>query len=183
MIIGLAGTIGAGKGTVVDYLKSKGFAHYSSSGILKEILTERGLPHTRDHFSPLGTELREKDEGGVPKIGYERSQKEGQVNVILEAIHSEGEAAFVKSVGGVIIGVDADPKIRYERASKRAHEKDNVTFEEFLAHSAREDEGQGEGHNIRAVINAADYVVENNGSLEDLHSQIDRVLEQVGASG
>jgi hypothetical protein len=36
-IIGITGTLGAGKGTVVDYLiKQKNFRHYSISGYLKE---------------------------------------------------------------------------------------------------------------------------------------------------
>lgn len=42
LIIGITGTNGAGKGTVVEYLvKEKGFSHYSVSGYLTQILKRR----------------------------------------------------------------------------------------------------------------------------------------------
>jgi dephospho-CoA kinase len=184
MIIGITGTIGSGKGTAVAYLKSKGFSHYSSSAALKEILAERGLPATRDHFSPLAQEIRAADEAGVPKLAHKRMLEEVPDHAIFEALHSVGEAEFVRSIGGVIIGVDADPHVRYERSVGRGEEKDQVTFEEFLKHSRREDEGaEGSGHNIREVINMADAVVQNDGSLEDLHRQLDAILARFDHSG
>ena len=38
MIIGITGTLGAGKGTVVDFLKEKGFRHFSVRDYLIKIL-------------------------------------------------------------------------------------------------------------------------------------------------
>jgi hypothetical protein len=87
MIIGIAGTLASGKGAVVEYLKSKGFAHYSSSGTLKRILTERSLPLTRTYMSPLADELSAAQEGGVLGMNLEQAEKDGMTNVVLEAIH------------------------------------------------------------------------------------------------
>ncbi|MBR5146904.1 MAG: AAA family ATPase, partial [Bacteroidales bacterium] len=43
-IIGITGTIGAGKGTIVDYLvKEKGYVHYSVREFLAEEVKKRGL--------------------------------------------------------------------------------------------------------------------------------------------
>lgn len=181
MIIGIAGTLGAGKGTVVEYLKSKGFTHYSSSGILKEILTERGNPHTRDYMSALADELIAARPGGVLALSLERAKKDGAEDFVLEAIHRTSEADFIRSVGGKIIGVDADIKVRYERTVVRADgDKDRVTFEQFVEHSEREDEGKRHlTNNIRAVLNSADAIVMNNGTLEELHAQIDAVLAKI----
>lgn len=179
MIIGITGTIGAGKGTVVEYLKTKGFAHYSSSGILKEVLVERGLPATRLNMSTLADELMRTYAGGVLELSHTRATNAGEDNYILEAIHRENEAAYIRSIGGIILGVDADIKTRYERSIHRADgEKDNVTFEEFLVNSKREDEGKGEtGANIRAVLKSADAIITNDDTLEELTEQIDRALE------
>lgn len=179
MIIGLAGTIGAGKGTVVEYLKKRGFAHYSSSAVLREILRERRLPETRTYMSPLADELMEAHAGGVLHVSHERAEESGVKDYILEAIHRESEAEYVRSIGGVIIGVDADLMKRYERSVRRGEgEKDNVTLDEFLEHAKREDEGEGGGigPNIRAVLESADTVLTNDGTPEELYLQIDEAL-------
>ena len=43
-IIGITGTIGAGKGTIVDYLvKEKGYVHYSVRAFIAEEIQRRGL--------------------------------------------------------------------------------------------------------------------------------------------
>ena len=181
MIIGITGTIGAGKGTVVAYLKERGFAHYSSSGLLKEVLDERGLPATRLNLSTLADELSAMHRGGVLHLSHMRAQKDGVTDYVLEAIHRESEAEYIRSIGGKILGVDADITARYERSIKRGEgEKDNVTFEEFLENIKREDEGRGvTGANIRAVLRDADVVVMNDGSLKELDAQIGSALEKI----
>ncbi len=184
MILGIAGTIGAGKGTVVDYLVQKyGFAHYSSSGLLREILESRGETVDRDGYARLARELRAADPAGVPRLTYERLVKDSPKNAILEAVHTVGEADFIRSIGGKVLGVDADVATRYERITKRGSEKDSVTYEKFLEQSKREDDGGSDisGHNIRGVITTADYVVQNNGTLEELHAQIENALATLAA--
>lgn len=178
MIIGIAGTLGSGKGTVVEYLKTKGFSHYSSSGTLKRILEERGEPTLRENLSNLANQLSQEYSGGILEMSHQFAIKAGDANYILEAIHRVREAEYVRSVGGIILGINADIKIRYDRISQRQEgEKDNVTFEQFVADSNREDEGAtGSGPNIKAVIATADFVIENNGTLEELHAQIDKIM-------
>lgn len=48
MIIGITGTFAAGKDTVADYLKEKGFEHFSLGEELTDIANERGLAVSRD---------------------------------------------------------------------------------------------------------------------------------------
>ncbi len=179
MIIGITGTIGSGKGTVVNYLKQLGFAHYSSSDILREILTERGLPHVRLNMSNLANELMQSYSGGILEVAHERAKQAHQPNYILESIHRVTEAEYIKSIGGVLLGVDADVRLRYARAIKRQEgEKDMVTFEQFLADSEREDEGKtGSGPNIKNVLKMADFVVNNDGTLEELQRQLDNFIK------
>lgn len=181
MIIGIAGTLGAGKGTVVEYLKKKGFKDYSSSGILKEMLTERGHPHTREYLSNVAEELLATYPGGILSVSLLRAQKDGAENFILEAIHRMSEAEFVRRIGGKIVGVDADIRLRYERTlARKEGEKDAVAFEQFSESSAREDEGKRHlTSNIKSVINTADAIIQNNGTLEELHAQIDTALAQI----
>lgn len=178
MIIGIAGTLASGKGTVVEYLKSKGYRHYSSSGTLKRILTERGLPHDREHMSQLAEELVKTHEGGVLGMNLEQAKADGAEHVVLEAIHRVSEADFVRSRGGKIWGVDADVEVRYQRTlARREGEKDAVTFERFKESIAREEEGKRDvSSNIRAVLDNADVLLMNNGTKHDLDKEIEAAL-------
>lgn len=184
MIIGITGTLGAGKGTVVEYLKERGFSHYSVSGHLGELVSSEGNPKTRDFMSPVATKLQREFVGGVvEKIYKEKFLVDGSSKAIIESIHRQSEANFLKSVGGIIIGVDADLEIRFKRTATRGEgEKDQVTFEEFKQHSYTEDDGGGDAtrdNNIRAVINDADFIFENNGTIEELQMKVDEFLASV----
>lgn len=182
MIIGITGTIGAGKGTIVASLVTHGFTHYSASGMLRQILNEEHITPNRDSYSALAREIRARDKAGIARLLHKQALKEGAEHYIIEALHDVGEAEYIKSIGGVIIGIDADVRTRYERAKLRGSEKDDVTFEEFQAHVAREEEG-GEGHHIRAVLAMADHVLINNGTKEALESQVQTLLKTLGVTG
>ncbi len=183
MIIGLAGTIGSGKGTVVAYLRSKGFAHYSSSRLLGELVEKEGNPKTRDFLSPMATRLQKEYAGGVIEKNYrEKYLSEQPEHAIFEAIHRQSEADFLRSVGGKIIGVDADLETRYARTTLRNEgEKDRQSFEDFKKQARIEDDGEGDAsrdNDIRAVLQRADVIITNNGTLDELHAQIDAALAQ-----
>lgn len=185
MIIGLAGTIGSGKGAVVEYLKSRGFVQYSSSGLLGELVEAEGNERTREFMARKATELQTDHPGGVVEKNYlEKYQVEKPEHAIFEAIHRQSEANFLKGVGGIIVGVDADLKTRFERTKARNEgPKDQFGFEHFQEQSRIEDEGGGDpsrDNNIREVVNSADHVIVNDGTLKELHAQIDDVLHKIG---
>ncbi|MCA9365317.1 AAA family ATPase [Candidatus Kaiserbacteria bacterium] len=181
MIIGIAGTLGSGKGTVVNYLKSKGFTHYSSSDVLKKILKERNIVATRENLSKLANELIKDYEGGVLHFSHQYAKDAKHDNYILEALHRVSEGEYVRKIGGIILGIDADIKIRYERVIKRKDgKKDDVTFSQFIADSEREEEGKtGSGPNIRAVMEMADYTIFNDNNLEKLYEDVDKFLATI----
>ena len=179
MIIGIAATLGAGKGTVVEYLISNGFKHYSGSGKLKEILEERGLEVNRDAYSKLADEIRGEDPMGLYKIIWEQYKSDKPEHAVFEALHDVGEAEFIREKGGIVLGVDAPMEVRYQRISGRGSEKDNVSFKDFKRLATHEEEGGGQ-HNIRAVLDMADHIILNEGSVEELHEQIEAWLETLG---
>ena len=181
MLIGIAGTLGAGKGTVVEYLKEKGFAHYSVREFLWQEVDRRGLKRVRDNLSIVANDLRAQ--GGAEHIIkeiYKQASQESQ-SAIIESLHTMGEANFLRENQAIIFGVTADIKVRYERIKLRGTETDDLSFEKFVEDNNREiasdDPSQ---HNIQAVIDSADYKITNNGTLEDLHAQIDVILQKLG---
>jgi len=183
MIIGITGSLGGGKGTVVDCLvKSHGFEHYSSSDLLVEILKERGEEVDRDGMNRIANELRSKNPAGVPAETYRRyEEKDNESDAIFESLHSVAEVNFIKEVGGVVIGITADPDIRYERILERGSVKDGVTKEKFIEQQKREERGSEDPNksNIFNTLKEADFLIENNGTLEELKEQVENILKQV----
>ncbi len=177
MLIGIVGALGAGKGTVVECLKKRGFRHYSGSGYLKEVLLERGVEPNRDAYSQLAGEIRTADPQGLSKILFERYERDGSGDAVMEALHDIGEVEFVKSKGGIVLGIDADMHTRYERAVARGSEKDNITFEHFKLQIEREENGGGH-HNIRAAMKMADYTIMNDGTIEELEVAVDAFIQK-----
>jgi dephospho-CoA kinase len=172
MLIGIVGALGAGKGTVVDYLKTKGFRHYSGSGYLKEVLLARGVEVNRDAYSKLAGEIRSEDPQGLAKILFDRYERDGGGDAVIEALHDIGEVEFVRTHGGIVLAVDADMHTRYDRAVARGSEKDNITFDHFKAQIEREENGGGH-HNIRGAMQLADYTVMNDGTIEELEKAVE----------
>lgn len=177
MLIGIVGALGAGKGTVVDDLKARGYRHYSGSGYLKEVLIERGVEVNRDAYSQLASEIRSQDPQGLSKILFERYERDGGGDAVMEALHDVGEVEFVKAKGGIVLGIDAELTTRYNRAVARGSEKDNISFEHFKVQIEREENGGGK-HNIRAAMKLADYTIMNDGTMEELHKAVDEFIQK-----
>ncbi len=180
-IIGITGTLGAGKGTVVEYLKQKGFQHYSARAFLFEEVDRRGMPRDRDSLNEVGEDLRAKHGAAyVVESLYDRAAGSGE-NAIIESIRTTGEVDALKAKGGILIGVDANPKTRYERVVKRGSETDQISFEKFIADEEREAKGDDPSRmNIKSCMRRANYAVKNDGSIHDLYRQLDEVLGKVG---
>jgi len=58
--IGITGTLGAGKGTVVEFFKKNGFVHYSAREFIANEVIKRGLEVNRDTLTLVGNDLRTK---------------------------------------------------------------------------------------------------------------------------
>ncbi len=182
IIIGITGTLGAGKGTVVDYLtQNKGFAHFSVRAFIARELNARGLPVNRDTLTALANELRAQNS---PSYIIEQLYKEAATlnqNCIIESIRTPGEIASLRSFPGFfLLAVDADPQIRYLRIRKRNSETDNVSFDTFLSNEQREmNSDDSNKQNLAECIRQADYVINNNGNPEQLNQETEAFLEFV----
>jgi len=183
MIIGLTGTLGAGKGTVVEFLKQKGFKHYSVREFLNQELTKRGLSLNRDNQVMIANQLREINSPSyIVEQLYEKA-KQDLGDVIIESIRTPGEVEKIKEKGGILLAVDAEPPIRYSRIIIRQSETDNQTFNEFLADEKREMYSINPNHqNLSKCISMADFVLENNKDFYHLKKQVEEILEKIKTS-
>lgn len=179
LIIGITGTLGAGKGTIVDYLvEVKGFTHYSVRSYLIREIKLRGITVNRDSMTQVANELRAAHGPSfITDALYEEALKNGH-NCVIESIRTPGEILSLRGKPGfVLFAVDAKPALRYSRISERKSETDTVDFLTFLANEEREMHSTDPNHqNLAACIAQADYVLHNDGSREALHQQIENIL-------
>jgi dephospho-CoA kinase len=175
MIIGLTGSFGSGKGAIIDYLvQAHGFKHYSATSLIIEEIKRLGMPVNRDSMFIAANGLR-KEHG--PAYFVETLFKQANADggdAVIESLRAVAEAKKIKELGGTVIGADADPRIRYERAKSRGSEKDNVSYEKFLEQERAESNPDDPyKQDIFGALKESDYIIMNNGSFEELHAQID----------
>ena len=77
--------------------------------------------------------------------------------------------------------MDADPKLRYERVVLRKSATDQVSFEKFVTDEAREmNNAEPHKQNLKECIQRSDYILKNDGTLEELHEQVNQMLLEKG---
>ena len=181
-IIGITGTLGAGKGTIVDYLvEHYGYRHYSVRGYLIEEAKRRGMELNRDTFVVVANDLRATHcPSYITDQLYLQAAENGE-NAIIESVRTPGEVESLRQQEHFLLfGVDADPKIRYERVVLRGSETDHISYETFLENEAREMASTDPNHqNIGRCMQMADHVFMNNGDFEDLYQQVEVVLNEL----
>ncbi len=182
MILGITGTNGAGKGTVVDYLVEKReFTHYSVRQEITEEILRRGLEVNRTNMNEVGTALREQHGPEYfSELFAARADAEGKEDIIIESIRNPFEAEAIKKLGGYMLVVDADQTVRYERAVERGSATDKLSFEEFKIQEDREMQSEDPSNSAKMSINAvmklADATILNNGTLQELYAGIEEAL-------
>lgn len=180
MIIGITGSFGAGKGAVVDYLvREKGFADYSARAFITDEIKFRGLPVNRDTMAEVANDLRQKHEPTYIIESLYNKAKDRGGDAVIESLRAVAEVRLIKKLGGVVLGIDAPPELRYERAVARGSETDKVPYEEWLQQEIRESNpNDPTKQDIFGSLREADIVIENKGSLQELYEKIDEMLKE-----
>lgn len=182
-LIGLAGTGGAGKDAAAGLLCTMfGMQNLSTSEALRAIT--RHLYHAEPTYNPVrdqmyqvGTYIRTQiDPATLVKLCILQAQVLQLPRAIITGLRSVGEAEAIRAAGGLIVGIDADARIRYDRMLARARDADaQKTLEEFLKQDRIENRGisdAGPGRGIQAIIDGADVVIQNNTDLEALQLEL-----------
>ena len=75
-----------------------------------------------------------------------------------------------------MIGVTSPDKVRFERILRRGRDREetDISFEEFKKKDLV-DRGVG----IDEALNICDYILDNDGSLKDLKTRLETILEEI----
>jgi len=178
MIIGLTGTKASGKGIIAEILKEKGFVYSSTSDRVREEAEARKIiNYVIKDLQDIGNDLRERFGTDILVKRTLKKLKDAKDSVI-DGIRNLGEIEELKKQGAIIIGVDAPQEQRFERILKRGRQSDPKDLKGFLKMEKR-DLGEGEknsGQQTAKCIEAADYKIMNNGTLEELKQKIEYFL-------
>jgi len=188
MIIGVVGKIAAGKTTVARFFEEKGFCRVSCSDPLIDLLThnvsdyswipelpEKAEP-TRERLIEFGKYLKEKY-GGDILVRLAVDKKRNCRDIVIDGVRSREEIEAIKRLGGKVIYVEARPEIRFERLVKRKASKDKgiKSFEDFKSM----DDAEERLYHTSELKGLADYVIVNEGTLEELREKVERIIGEV----
>lgn len=190
-VILITGGIGGGKSEASKYMRASGIPVYDSDSRTKELYDiDKGLVKMLE--TALECNLRTEDGA------FDRSALAGQIfsskeklaiceNIVHPAVLADFkkwldscdnrivcmESAIALSkplfdgIYDISIYVDADENLRIERACKRDH-----SSAEKIAERVRNQED---------LSSKADYIIENNGTVEELHDKIDKLMSSISS--
>lgn len=188
-LICLVGLAGAGKSEVSEYLMKKdSFGYVRFGQIVLDKVKEAGLEPSEENEKVFRLSLREEHGMAVMAIlnfdKISKLLKEG--DVIGDGLRSFEEYLFLKEKFGrdlVVISVYAPPKMRYDRLSNRAERHGEDVKKKYRSFTKEEswarDKSEIEDAHIGGTVAMADFIIQNIGTVEELHAQIDKVLAEI----
>ncbi|MEK7062248.1 MAG: AAA family ATPase [Patescibacteria group bacterium] len=179
LIIGLAGEMASGKGTITNYIvQNHNGKNFRFSTILRDILNRLYLEETRENLQKLSTILRDNFGQDVLSSAIAKEAKSSEDKIlVMDGVRRLSDIKFLKDFPGFkLVYIEADIKKRFQRISVRGENSDDntKTFEQFKKELEQESEIQ-----IKGLKKDADYIIDNNGSLEELYAQIDKIIKQL----
>ncbi len=177
MLIGIGGTLGAGKGTVAQYLAAKhNFIYVSVRAFFAAELMKAGMAVNREKILEIAAKIR-AEHGQTYPIEQLLANTIKSRNIVIESIRTVSEAQYLKAHGDALWLVDADIKIRYPRIRARASEIDNISFEEFAAQEQKELKSADPNlPSLEDLKTMAGWSFMNNGTKQELFAEVDKAL-------
>lgn len=182
MLVGIVGMNGAGKEEVGRYLQERyGFSHKDLGQEVRDELKRMGKDHLdRKEMDNLGNGRRK-----LFGPNYWCNRAIGSMNsdnMVITSLRNVAEVEEIISRKGIIIEVFADLKTRYDRTTERVNRDPNAhgdvkSFEYFKereeANLRSEDPTKMQ---LLECIKLAQYRIDNNGTVLELHSRIDALI-------
>ena len=125
----------------------------------------------------LGTDLRQRfGQTLLAKVITEEIKQSQAKMICLPNVRLESDIVYLKKMPEfILINIETEPKIRYQRLTKRSQNKDDKTktWQQFLKDAKLPTEMA-----IRKVAKKAKFKIDNNGDFKELYRQIDEILKK-----
>ena len=176
-LILITGMSGSGKTTLAKKFRARGFVTVTMGDVIRGLAREKELPPTPENLGRLATGIRK--EGGdhaVAKLCVEKIIELPDDIVLVDGIRSIKEVeVFGDKFEAVLVAVFASQKTRYARLTARGRSDDPKELSTFKARDDRE-----LGFSLSHAIALADYIVRNDGSLDDFEEEFESLLALIG---
>lgn len=181
IVIGVVGYPGAGKTEVKNIIENKfNIPGISMGDVVREEASRAGIPLNPKDLSEFAWRMRRRygmDIWAVKTLEYIRSMwQKGLIKdaVVIEGIRSYEEVErFKKELGEdfIIIGVLAPENLRLERLLKRGRIDEVKGIDDLRIRDEAE-----RRFGLDRVIAAADFIVNNTGTLEELERVVESIM-------
>jgi dephospho-CoA kinase len=178
IVIGLTGMPGSGKSlVVVETARAEGYAVVVMGDVIREETRKRGLELTPRSVGKVMLELR-KEEGAnvIAQRCISKIKQQENRRIIVEGIRSLHEAEFFEAqlAHFSLVAVHSSPETRFHRLFNRGRSDDPDSWELFRERDLRE-----LGVGIGSAISMAQFMVINEGSVEEAKGKVKEVLRLV----
>lgn len=179
IIIGIVGEIASGKGVAAEHLKAKyGAEVFKFSTSMRDIANRLYLELTRENIQKVSTVLRAGfGEDIFAKVMANDAAKSASEMIITDGIRRPEDIVELAKLSSFhLIAIVADEHTRFDRVKTRNENADDAakTWEQFQIDAAAEPEMR-----IRDIAAQAEYTIDNNGTIDDLHRQLDAVIAKI----
>jgi dephospho-CoA kinase len=178
-IVGVVGKIGSGKDEALKYLKSMyGVPFLSTGDVVRAIAEKEGTPPTRENLEVISERcFVELGKGCFVKMVAAEIKKLGWPAAGISGIRAPADVHALKEIFGqdfVLLCVEVkDPELRFVRILQRHEARDPARFADFQA----QDRNEEEIFHISKTCAIADFSISNDGTLNDLHRQVDSLVK------
>ncbi len=150
---------GAGKSTIAEGLKSKGYEIINMGNAVRNEAKKRNLEPTGPNLGKLMLELREKNgPGAVAELVKPKIENSSSEVIIIDGIRSSPEIEVLRKYGTVkLLAIHASTETRFDFLKQRGRSDDPKTKENF---EERDDRELGVG--ISNPIALSDDAISNN---------------------
>ncbi len=177
-VLGVLGKPGAGKDTFCDYFEevSDSVKVIKFSDSLSKILLMFLDEIKREDQQWLVNQLRDRfGEDVLARATKKNIKKLNTDFILLNGVRVGDDKKMVEEIGGDLVYIKTDPKVRWKRMKSRGEKKDDdVSFDEFL----KLDGGRSEKE-IESIGEGSDYIINNNGTKKDLKKEVLNLIEEL----
>ena len=149
---------GAGKSTIAEGLKPKGYDIINMGNAVREEAAKRNLEPTSSNLGKLMLELREKNgPGAIAELVKSQIESSDSNVILIDGVRSNDEIQVLRKFGNVkLLAIHASTDTRFDFLQKRGRSDDPQTIDNFEERDNRE-----LGVGISNPIALSDYAISN----------------------